>query len=288
MSRRCIYGLVLATLCLGGDVFSPQAGAAGDVGGDGLSSQWSPGYKSRTRLSAGRAAEQKAGKYWGFVEIQLDEEWRTYWRNPGDSGIPPRFEFGKSQNLKSAKVLYPAPRRITGKGETIVGYTGTVLFPIELTAADASQPIVLDAGVQFGMCKDICVPSEASLQLAIPPDIQSGLSSPASASLADVPRTGDLIAAADPHAGTVAVDAATKKLSFTAQFPGGTDGADAFLEAPDGLYLPLPVKVSETQKSATFEADLSSDVDLAALAGKTITLTLVSRAGSSQTDFAFH
>lgn len=278
----------MVILSFGASMFPLPASATGDDASGLLASDWAPGHKSKTRLVAGRTAGQEAGHAWGFVEIGLEEGWRTYWRSPGDSGIPPRFDFGKSKNLKSARVLYPAPRRITDKGETIIGYTGTVLFPIELTATDASKPIELDAEVQFGMCKDICVPSEASLQLTIPPDVPAGLSDPALASLAGVPRAGGLIAATDPRAGPVSTDRAAKKLSFTVQFPSGTNGADAFLEAPDGFYLPLPVKVSETPNSVTFEADLSSDVDLAALAGKTISLTVVSKAGASQTDFEFH
>ena len=58
------------------------------------------------------------------------------------------------------------------------------------------------------------------------------------------------------------------------EFPGGAEHADAFVEAPDGLYVPLPKKIADDGKGAvTFEIDLSKDADVAALKGKQLTAT---------------
>lgn len=260
-----------------------------------LASNWVAGHKSRTRLTAGRLldAGKPPGQLYAFVEIELAQGWKTYWRNPGDSGIPPHFEFGKSTNLAKAEVLYPAPQRIADKGETIIGYTGIVIFPVALTAADPALPIELAARVQFGMCKDICVPTEAALTLSVAPDAPPTPEGPAQEAIDRVPVViavgAKALANSVPHLISVSsgLKPATNKLSITADFPQGTAGADAFLEAPDGLYLPLLIKISETGTSVTFEADISKDVELAALTGKIIGITLVSDAAASATSFKF-
>lgn len=261
-----------------------------------VASEWTLGHKSRTRLTAGRLIDDanKSGRLYAFIEIELAPGWKTYWRSPGDSGIPPHFEFGKSKNLANAEVLYPAPKRITDKGETIIGYTGLVIFPVVLMAADPTQPIELVASVQFGMCKDICVPTEAALTLNVaqdaPPVPQDGADKEA---LDHLP----VVLAASPGAPPasaprlISVSSGLKsgagKLSITADFPQGSAGADAFLNAPDGFYLPLLAKTAATGTSVTFEADVSKDVDLVALNGKMIGITLVSDAGASETTFKF-
>ncbi len=279
---------MLGLFCLslmGGAATDPGFVSPASAQDAALASDWTAGHKSRTRLTGGKSAAQ----LYAFVEIELAEGWKTYWRNPGDSGIPPRFEFGKSKNLGRAVVLYPAPKRIDDKGETIVGYTGTVVFPVRLTATDPAKPIELVADVQFGMCKDICVPTEAALTLTVAPDAPKELGEAAAGSLAGVPRAASALTSTDPilkHIST-GLKSGDRKLVVSAAFPGGTAGADAFLLAPDGLYLPLLKTSAETGTNVTFEADISKDVDLEALAGKTISITLVSDAGSSEAAFTF-
>lgn len=248
-----------------------------------LQSDWADGHSSRTRVTAGKTTGAKPELY-AFVEIELEPGWKTYWRNPGDSGIPPKFDFQRSKNIAKAEVLYPAPSRIADPGGDIVGYKGRVIFPVRLTLIDASKPADIGADVQFGICKDICVPSEANLNLTIPASTASEVGDDNGAMLAKVPREVDAISNSDPKPTKVTVDLKSAKplLSVQARFSGGSSGADVFVEAPDGLYLPLLVKTAEAGEDLTFEADLSKDVDLAALAGKTLIITTVSAKGASE------
>ena len=261
-----------------------------------LASDWTLGHKSRTRMTAARtmlsptnSGAASSGHLYAFVEIALADGWKTYWKSPGDTGIPPRFDFAGSSNLASANVLYPAPRRIDEKGDIIAGYTGTVLFPVAITPLDPKAPVTLTALVQFGMCKEICVPTEAALTLSIPPDATGDLAAAEIESLGRVPRGLSAARPDDPRLGAVTTELTTanKKLKLTAEFPNGMETADVFLEAPDGLYLPLLTKTAESATSITFEADLSKDVDLEALKGKTIAVTLVSANGASEASFKF-
>src|SRR5580693_6039182 len=97
-------------------------------------SEWDGDQRAAMRLVAG--AQRGAGAatiHHAGIEIRLAPGWKTYWRYPGDSGVPPRFDFTGSRNLKSASVHYPAPHRLTDEGGTSIGYKGDVVFPIDVT-----------------------------------------------------------------------------------------------------------------------------------------------------------
>ena len=106
-----------------------------------------------------------------FVEIELAQGWKTYWRTPGDAGgLPPSFDWSKSSNLASAKVLYPAPMRLTDKSGDTIGYKEHVIFPVEIKAQGRSEADRAQARLcNIGICKDICVPVDAKLEVEIAP-----------------------------------------------------------------------------------------------------------------------
>lgn len=257
--------------------------SAGAAQADELSSDWVEGFNSRTRLAAGRVEDGAASRLMAFVEIEMPKGWKTYWKSPGESGIPPMFDWSKSGNVKTVTVLYPAPKRIGEASEEIIGYKDYVIFPVEITAADAKAPVSLDAVVQFGICKDICVPAEAKLTLDIAPDATGEVSASQSAALATVPRSPAALRSSDPVVTRAKADlkGAKPKLVIEATFPGGAAGADVFLDAPGGAYMPPARKVAENGAEATFEADFSKDVDLERLKGAEIGITLVGKQGQS-------
>jgi DsbC/DsbD-like thiol-disulfide interchange protein len=75
------------------------------------------------------------------VVIRLKDGWKTYWRVPGEGGAPPRFDFSGSENVRDAKVLYPAPKRfadpVTGKS---IGYKEEVAFPLNVVLKEPKKP----------------------------------------------------------------------------------------------------------------------------------------------------
>ena len=68
---------------------------------------WVQGLHSRARLLSG---DRKGGEWLAGIEIALDPGFKTYWRNPGESGLPPRFDWSGSENVKSVDIRWPAPR----------------------------------------------------------------------------------------------------------------------------------------------------------------------------------
>ncbi len=244
-----------------------------------IASPWVEGHNSRARLVGGHGV---AG-----VELQLPEGWKTYWRTPGDAGgVPPAFDWTGSTNLESAEVLYPAPKRFTDQSGDTVGYKGNVTFPVRLKAKDPAMPIDVQLLVDYGVCKDICIPAEAKLALTLPPD--SPTPEDLATAMAKIPAPPEARREGDPilKRAVAELSGSAPRLVIAAEFPGGAGHADLFVEAPDGLYVPLPKKVSDDGKGlVTFEVDLGKDVDLAALKGKPLTVTIVSDKGQSVATF---
>ena len=72
------------------------------------------------------------------VQIRLKAGWHTYWRYPGNSGVPPQFDFSGSQNVKEVHVLWPAPERLSEAGGVSIGYAHDLTMPLHVDAARIS------------------------------------------------------------------------------------------------------------------------------------------------------
>jgi len=131
-------------------------------------SPWDGTERAAVRLIAGAPqnvggmAVQRAG-----VHIRLADGWKTYWRYPGDSGVPPRFDFARSRNVKSVTVRWPAPQRLTDESGTSIGYKHEVVFPLEVIPQDAAKPVELALGIDYAVCEKLCVPADGKAELAI-------------------------------------------------------------------------------------------------------------------------
>src|SRR3989441_5982720 len=122
--------------------------AAGNASAAEDASRWDGDARSAVRLISGSAAGSvlRAG-----VEIRLKSGWHTYWRYPGDAGVPPQFDFAASQNLKQVTVLWPAPQRIEEAGGSSIGYLGSVIFPLRVEALDPTKPVLLRLKLDYAI-----------------------------------------------------------------------------------------------------------------------------------------
>jgi DsbC/DsbD-like thiol-disulfide interchange protein len=250
-----------------------------------VASPWVELHKARVRLVAGPGLKRPKS-YVAGVEIALDEGWKTYWRNPGDAGVPPVFDWMGSTNAASIKVLYPAPIRLKEPAAETIGYKDAVLFPVEVVLQDPNKPVELKLLLEFGICREICIPAQSTLNLTIPTKTLAGEPpSPILAAVARVPRPQAERRPDDPElkSMTATLDGPEPRLQFEVSFPRGGKGGDLFIEAPDGLYVPLPKRLPDAADgTARFEVDLARTGIAADLKGKTLTLTLVSDAGASE------
>ena len=264
-------------------VLAFSASAAWSSSPEPVSSDWFSGFNNKARLIAGHAVRNGQEGLYAGVEIAMPQGWKTYWRSPGDAGgVPPEFDWQRSENLASAEVLFPAPHRLHDKAGDVAGYKDNVLFPVLLKPKDKGKPVILRGKVSYGVCKDICVPAEAELQVVIPPD--AGNSQTLSNVLSRVPnrpaRTG-----LDPSLAAWTLDHAAGRPKLILQVETASPGeADAFVEAPGGIYVPLPKRLpGGSSGKAVFEVDLSDGVDLTALKGQPLTVTMVDDRGQSET-----
>lgn len=105
--------------------------------------------------------------YLAGVAVDLDEGWKTYWRIPGDSGIPPVFDFSKSLNASATEILYPIPKRTQDQSGETIGYAHRVVFPLRVKPADPSLPAKLNLALFLGVCKDVCIPVDGRVSLEL-------------------------------------------------------------------------------------------------------------------------
>ena len=125
--------------------------------------QSGPWFKSQdmdARLIAG-SGNQAA------LQIKLAEGWHTYWRIPGDSGLPPVLSWAQSENIESVDILWPAPSRKKEYEFNTFGYDGLLTLPLVLNKKDDAQQTKLDLNAQIMICNEICIPQrfEAKLDL---------------------------------------------------------------------------------------------------------------------------
>jgi DsbC/DsbD-like thiol-disulfide interchange protein len=126
-------------------------------------SPWQRDAHSAVRLLAG---SRSGTVLLGGIAIQLQPGWHTYWRTPGDSGVPPRFDFSKSDNVEAVTVLWPAPRKFDdGAGGTSLGYIKQIVLPLRIVAKSADKPVTLRASINYAVCEKLCIPVDASAEL---------------------------------------------------------------------------------------------------------------------------
>ncbi len=101
---------------------------------------------------------QPDGSRMAALRLQLAPGWKTYWRAPGDAGIPPEFNWSGSQNMKDVSIKWPAPKVFDQNGMRSVGYEDTLVIPLHIHPAEGDQPVTLRAEMDLGVCSDVCVP----------------------------------------------------------------------------------------------------------------------------------
>jgi DsbC/DsbD-like thiol-disulfide interchange protein len=230
---------LLATVCLLGAASSP--GIAADA------SAWDNDLRSAARLVAARARGEAADRVLrAGVEIKLQPGWKTYWRYPGDSGVPPAFDFAASENAKSVTVMYPAPTRFAdGAGGHSIGYSGAVILPLRVVPQDAGKPVTLRLKLDYAACEKLCVPAKAAAELVL----TGGASEHEpvlSAAEARVPKS---VAVGDPQAPAIRAvrresGGSKPRVVIDVVAPEGA-AVDLFAEGPTPQWaLPLPEPIA--------------------------------------------
>jgi DsbC/DsbD-like thiol-disulfide interchange protein len=226
-----------ATACAVGLLIGASAAAAAED-----ASRWDGDTRSAVRLIAGSqpagAAVMRAG-----IDLKLKPGWHTYWRYPGDAGVPPRFDFQGSKNVKAVEVLWPAPQRLPEAGMIAIGYSSSLVLPLQITPHERGKPVTLRLKLDYAVCEKLCVPAEAKVELVV----AGGTSSQDAALAAAEARVPKQVALGE--GGALAIrsvrrddGAAPPRIVVDVAGPAGTD---LFAEGPTPEWaLPLPALIA--------------------------------------------
>jgi DsbC/DsbD-like thiol-disulfide interchange protein len=195
---------------------------------------WVASAKSQARLIDGGFID---GVRYAGVQIRLSGAAVTYWRDPGEAGAPPTFDFARSENLGEATALYPQPARIDEGGVQAFGYQHEVLFPIKLAPREKGEKIVLDLDLDYAVCDAICLPVHAQLRLDLPPETQTDGDAPQllAEALKNIPRPLDAVQGRTFAEVTPAASDQGKQQWRLQLLQAGAE--QIFVEAPHGFYV---------------------------------------------------
>jgi DsbC/DsbD-like thiol-disulfide interchange protein len=217
-------------------------------------SPWSEDIRSAIRLIAGSNKTGDVPLRAG-IEIKMQPGWKTYWRYPGDSGVPPHFDFSGSENVKDVKVLFPAPHLFTDETGRSLGYKDRVILPLEISPQQLGKPVQLRLKADYAVCEKLCVPAEGRAELVLVGG-DSSHNSALAAAKARVPRQ---ITAA--QAGLTARRTSTGPKPVVAvdlAAPAGQP-VELFVEGPTAQWaLPIPTPAQGTpdgRAQFSFELD---------------------------------
>lgn len=150
---RFLMSLFFAVLCAGGagaqPVHSPHA---------------------KVELLAERSEVTPGEELMLGIRFELDREWHVYWKNPGDSGAAPRFQFSASPSFEVGDIMWPAPNRIRVGPLLNYGYEHEVLLLVPLKISSRAKPgssIEISAPGEWLVCKEDCIPGEGTLKLRL-------------------------------------------------------------------------------------------------------------------------
>jgi DsbC/DsbD-like thiol-disulfide interchange protein len=206
--------------------------------------------------------EDASGDRIAGLALALDPGWKTYWRAPGEAGIPPTLDWSGSENLASAEPLWPAPHVFDSFGIATIGYDGDVTIPLKIEADDPSKPVRLRLVMDYGVCSDICVPARAELSLDIAPGAPERARAALETALAQRPLSAAASGVTDARC---VLRGAGEMRAFSAEI-GFHDAPDetpfVVVEGPEGVWFgPAAVTRNGVSLSIAAEAQIWGDRD---------------------------
>ncbi|MDN5928412.1 MAG: hypothetical protein L0I29_15175 [Hyphomicrobiales bacterium] len=192
----------------------------------------------------------------GALQIDLKPGWKTYWRDPGDTGVPPAISL---TGAALAGIAYPVPRRFSEEGTVWNGYEAPVSFAVSLKVP-AGKAEEIGAHVFLGICQTICIPLQAELKLdpgAEPANLEdAAIVTQAFEAVPGPARSGFRL---------TDTKKAGEALTVAAELPQpGEAAAELFLAAPEGYSFGPPKRLADKGGKATFSVPLYEQPDNAA------------------------
>jgi len=212
------------------------------------------------------------GHQMAAIRITLAPGWHTYWRAPGEAGIPPQFDWSGSENVSAVTVHWPVPELFSQNGMWYLGYEREVVLPIEITP-NAAGDIALDGVMDLGVCNDICMPLQAAIGATFAQNARTGSiadSGQIRKALTDQPQkiTGARCSATPLSDGM--------RLTATLNVPHLGPREVAIVEHPDRYMWVSEAMVTRTGSSVSVQSDLvPSDAQPFMVDRSALTITVI-------------
>ncbi|UZE46928.1 protein-disulfide reductase DsbD family protein [Rhodopseudomonas sp. P2A-2r] len=209
---------------------------------------------------------------WLGVRVLLGPGWKTYWKSPGDAGLPPEFDWTASSNIKAPEVNWPLPHRTSILGLDTIGYSGEVVFPVKIVRRDPAADTAIVLKLAIYACSNVCVREEYALKATFGPDL--------------APRAGQqqivawLAKVPLPQSPAITVHSITRlgtdpeKLQITASAIAPFASPDVLIDSDPPIVAARPELVLDGDGVATFTVVLP-DSTAAGLAERTLNAVVV-------------
>lgn len=214
------------------------------------SSPWVETEGGRVRLVV--LPEEADGHIPALLDIELQPGWKTYWRDPGESGISPSITIPRQSGLTLEKIHFPVPKHFDDGFTRYTGYDRSITLPLSLRRQAGTAGVGdLTTSIFLGICQNICIPVQADLSVNLADAargnlIETAMSTAAVAALPQAPSSAFTVTQAQWHA-----DGKTLSVTFTAPEPTPGKPLQVFVSGPDGFQFDpaaVPVRAGHSYR----------------------------------------
>ena len=123
----------------------------------------------RSELVSEVATVKPGEPFWVGLRQTIRPKWHTYWKNPGESGLPTEISWKLPEGAKADPIVWPAPTLFDIGGVTNYGFKDEAMLLVRITPpADLAGPLTLAAEANWLVCEDVCIPEEGKFELVLP------------------------------------------------------------------------------------------------------------------------
>lgn len=247
-------------------------------------SEWASNEGGRMRLVVLDADTH--GNRPAVLQIEPNPGWTTYWREPGDSGIPPSITFAPGSPFGLASLSFPVPKRLDSGDLRDIGYDAAVSLPMVLTGPVSQEAMPLDATVFIGLCRNICIPFQAELAETLSPEAEAGAEE--TAILTDARARLPESPSADFAVSGFAMAEDLKNLRLELVLPKGAgDRPQIMATGPNGYVFTDYTATSAADGRLTVELPIAKLPRKYSIAGKTWQVLVISDERAMESPLAF-
>jgi len=245
------------------------------------STEWFETEGGRIRLTA--LAPSEDGTIRGVLDVDLLPGWKTYWRDPGDAGIPPSVDADGSRNIRSVTLDFPPPERIDDGYSVWAGYDAPVAFPMTLHQQRPGRTSTLEATIFLGICETVCIPVQTHFSLTIGPDHapKSYETRLVDRAYADIPEPHGQ----DFHLLESGLSEQHDALVISVSHPVSRSEPEIFVTGPAGWYLDIPERTAGEDNWSTFHVPIINAPENGDLSGTPLQLLVKSANRAMETQF---